>query len=115
MVHELELARGKSLSLSASGGKSFSSTCGAPGPRPDLSLFGHGAPQLGAIKRLPPARTLTAHRNGSPAPRCLHRILPKLPCSSSERSEALKATGHKIRVKDNGVFWMDFEERTAGV
>lgn len=24
--------------------------------------------------------------------------------------EALKATGHKIGIKDNGVFWMDWEE-----
>ncbi|CAK9073673.1 unnamed protein product [Durusdinium trenchii] len=31
-----------------------------------------------------------------------------------ERHEALKATGHKIRVKDNGVFWMDFEDFKHG-
>ena len=28
--------------------------------------------------------------------------------------EALKATGHKIGVKDNGVFWMDFGEFSNG-
>lgn len=28
--------------------------------------------------------------------------------------EALKATGHKIGVKDNGVFWMDFEDFKHG-
>ena len=28
--------------------------------------------------------------------------------------EALKATGHKIGVKDNGVFWMDFSDFSKG-
>ena len=48
-----------------------------------------------------------------PSWQCPQLALLNLPLRCRQKYEALKATGHKIAVKDNGVFWMECEDSSS--